>query len=57
MSRIKSDWRANLHTATLRKLMLIALGGVAAAEFKADGAVRRWWRSADRGGRRPDFGH
>ena len=57
MSRIKSDWRANLHTATLRKLMLIAMEGVAASEFKADGAVRRWWRSADRGGRRPDFGH
>ena len=57
MSRIKSDWRANLHTATLRKLMLIAMEGVAASEFKADGAVRRWWRSADRGGRRQDFGH
>ena len=57
MSRIKSDWRANLHTATLRKLLLIAMEGVAASEFKADGAVRRWWRSADRGGMRPDFGH
>ena len=58
MSRIKSDWRANLHTATLRKLILIAMEGVAAVEYnKAEGAVRRWWRSADRGGRRPDFGH
>ena len=39
MSRIKSDWRANLHTATLRKLMLIAMEGVGLQNSKQTGQL------------------
>ncbi|XP_014666641.1 PREDICTED: uncharacterized protein LOC106808429 [Priapulus caudatus] len=54
MKQVKTDWRASLTVEMLTKLMFIVLNGPAPTDFRAAGAVKAWWKAAERT-RRPDY--
>ena len=52
MKRVKSDWRSNLQTATLSKLLYISVEGPEIEDYDCQPALERWWQEAQ-GTRRP----
>ena len=52
MKRVKSDWRGNLNTSTLSKLIYISVEGPEIEEYNCMLALERWWNDGQRA-RRP----
>lgn len=54
LGRIKSDWRSQLTTEQLDRLMLISIAGPSFDTYTAERALDKWWNHAQRS-RRPVF--